>query len=77
MKTKITIIENIIFTIIGRVLIFPFFIGFALVTSMILFFIWTINYIIFGGEFMVYSKKINRKTISETYGKLFDDVKDK
>ena len=73
MKTKITIIENIIFTIIGRILVFPFFTGIALVASIILFLLWIINYIIYGGEFIVYSKKVNRKTISETYEKLFNE----
>ena len=76
-KTKIAKIENIIFTIIGRTLGFPFFIGFSLVGILILFIKWTVNYIIFGGEYIMYTNKINRKTISETYIELFGNEEDK
>ena len=76
-KTKIAKIENIIFTIIGRTLGFPFFIGFSLVGILILFIKWIVNYIIFGGEYIMYTNKINRKTISETYIELFGNEEDK
>ena len=76
-KTKIAKIEKIIFTIIGRTLGFPFFIGFSLVGILILFIKWIVNYIIFGGEYIMYTNKINRKTISETYIELFGNEEDK
>ena len=76
-KTKIAKIEKIIFTIIGRTLGFPFFIGFSLVGILILFIKWIVNYIIFGGEYIMYTNKINRKTIGETYIELFGNEEDK
>ena len=69
--------SEVIYTIIGRTLSFPFFFGIALVSASLLFLKWIINYVRFGGESIAYTKKMQRKTIQDVFIELQSKQRDK
>jgi hypothetical protein len=68
--------QSIIWLIIGRTLGFPFFVGIALVGALIMFLKWVVNYILFGGESIAYTRKTDRKTIHDIYIELIKKQSD-
>lgn len=62
--------QSIIWTILGRILAFPFFFGIALVGALIIFLKWIVNYVRFGGESIAYTRKTDRKTIHDVFIKV-------
>lgn len=62
--------QYILFIVISRTLVFPFFFGIALVGSLIIFTQWIVNFIRFGGEFIAYTDKMSKKTIQDVFMKL-------
>ena len=59
-----------ILTIITRTIMFPFFFSLAFFGAFFLFCQWVINFIRFGGEAIVYTRKTSRKTIADVFNKL-------
>jgi hypothetical protein len=62
--------QCIILLVVQRTLSFPFFFGIAFVGAAIMFTKWIINFILFGGESIAYTDKMNRKTIQDVFVKL-------
>ena len=56
-----------ILRIVNRLTGLPFFIVLALVSTIILWFKFVINFIIYGGEAISYTKKTQRKTINDVF----------
>lgn len=67
--------NNIIITIVQRTLILPFFSCIIFIAYIFSFFKQIINFLIYGGEVITYTKKNNRKTIQDIYNKIVDDNK--
>jgi len=61
--------------IIGRCIGLPFFILIALYGSLVLFLRYIKNYILYGGESVVYTNKNQPVTIKEVYDKLVENQK--
>lgn len=55
---------------IKRVLAFPFVAILSLISCLLLYFVYLWNFIRFGGEFITYTHKNQRKTIKDIYNKL-------
>jgi len=70
-------ISEVIYTIIGHTLSFPFFFGIALVSASLLFLKWIINYVRFGGESIAYTERMQRKTIQDVFVELQSKQRDK
>ena len=66
MKNKL----SFVFIVIQRTLAFPFFFGISFVGATMIFLKWNINFILFGGESIAYTDKMNRKTIQDVFVKL-------
>ena len=62
--------QSIILLVVQRTLAFPFVFGAAFVAATMMFIRWIINFIRFGGEFIAYTDKMNRKTIQDVFVKL-------
>lgn len=61
---------KLINTIILRTLGFPFYVGIALTYFPYLMIRYIVLYVIYGGEAIVYSKKLDRKGMSDIYEKV-------
>lgn len=53
-----------------RLIALPFYMVIALISAFVLWMKWSINFIRFGGESVVYTKKNQRKNITDIYEKL-------
>jgi len=62
-----------LFTIIQRILGFPFFAGIALVGALFMWGKWMVNFMIHGGEAIAYTQKMNRKTIQDVFQKITEE----
>lgn len=62
--------QELIFTIIARILTFPFFLAMTFTYIMLLYLRLVINFIRFGGESITYTKKNSRKLIGDIYNHL-------
>jgi hypothetical protein len=62
--------KDIIWTVILRTAMFPFFLGIACIGASVLLIQWIVNYIRFGGETIAYTDKTRRKTILDVFNKL-------
>lgn len=60
------------FTIIFRIIVLPFIAITALIGALRLWLLWVINFIIYGGESICYTKKMTRKTIQDVFQKLIE-----
>ena len=64
---NIKVKESVVLIVISRILVFPFFVGISIIGVSVIFARWIVNYIRFGGEFIVYTNKMNRKTIADVF----------
>ena len=67
--------DSLVFMIISRILSFPFFTCIAFIGAMIMFFKWTINFILYGGEAIAYTKENTRNTIQDVYNEITENLK--
>lgn len=58
-----------------RAVALPFFAGIVLISVVVLYFKYLINFIRFGGEAIAYTHKNERKTIRDIYNKLENEDK--
>jgi len=72
MKILITLI-----TIIMRLVVFPFFFGTLLIATIKSLILASINFLIYGGTSIVYTKYRNQKNIIDLYNKMDDFLKTK
>jgi hypothetical protein len=56
--------------IFKRIIAFPFVAILCLISVLFLYFVYLTNFVRFGGEFITYTHKNQRKTIKDIYNKL-------
>lgn len=69
--------ENIVILILGRILAFPFFAGISFVGIFVVWLKYMWNFILHGGEAIVYIRKNSRKTIEDIFNKLVEQSENK
>lgn len=73
MKTNFKNKENLFVLILSRILSFPFFLGLLIVDLLILFLRTVVNYVMYGGEAIAYTKSTTRATIFDIFNKMQND----
>lgn len=63
------------FSFIFRLIILPFMVFMFILNAVRLVLVWTMNYILYGSEMIVFDEKINRETVKGILEKLTKDEK--